>query len=860
MKLEEPDDLPWTGGDQRWIALQISGGRISKAELIGTRPQSRQLVSSKMASDSGSVPDREGWPDLGPQRAIGKNDRPRIPQMHRPVAALGVHAMGELVADDDRRRDDDVLRDGLSGPAGGIDGRRAATDQGDRHQDDSTDQCRGAKSDELKSSRHGPKIARAPPSMRSSGYPAPIMKTSVTWLNDYLDPPLSAQQQADLLTDAGFPFDGGEVAENGEPWQEIETTSNRGDCLSHLGLAREAALLGGSTLVPPKTDLPAGDESVDSRVTVTNRMPERCPRYTARVIEGVEVKESPEWLRRRLEAIGLVPRNNLVDATNFVLFEFGQPTHVFDLDRLEGAEIVIRPAEPGETFLPIGEGATSIKLDPDDLVIADAARPVALAGVKGGAESSVTSGTTRILIEAATFDPVAVRNTSRRHQIDSDSSYRFERGVHPADIDAAADRLTGLILEIAGGRLCEGMISEGGEIEANRTVSIRPSRCRRILGIDIDDQEIERLLTGLELSPNRVEDAFECVIPPRRLDLEREADLIEEIARTHGLERLPIEETIRIRAVPPRPVDQAITGIRTLLVGLGFHETVTHTLISRTTASPFVADDRRTLDVDDERASAEPTLRPSIVPSLLRVARHNHDLGNADLRLFETASIFDRGDDAHRERRSLGLYVDPPAAHRGSDQVAAGQAAIDVLRTTIDRIATFLGVESVTTTPTNVAGLAPAARIDFDGVEVGHLGVVDASTGKAQGHENPVAVANLELAPDGLARRLDAWPGDVMARPLPAFPSIDRDLTVVIDEEVPWASLEEAVANAKATQHVATSFVTVFRGKRIAPGKKAVTLRLTFRADDRTLRHEEVDPGMDAIAQALQSLGGEIPS
>ncbi len=813
-----------------------------------------------MSSESRPIPDRQGWADLGPQGAIGKNDRPRIPQMHRPVPSLGVHAVGELVADDDRRRDHDVLGDGVAGLARGVDGCRTAANQRGRQQDDSTDQYRGAQGEELECLGHGSKIARAPPSMRSSGYPALIMKTSVTWLNDYLDPPLSARQQADLLTDAGFPFDGGDVAENGEPWQEIETTSNRGDCLCHLGLAREAALLGGSTLVPPKTDLPTGQESVGTRVTVTNRMPDRCPRYTARVVEGVQVKESPEWLRRRLEAIGLVPRNNLVDATNFVLFEYGQPTHVFDLDRLEGSEIVIRPAEPGETFLPIGEGAISIELDADDLVIADAARPVALAGVKGGAESSVNSGTTRILIEAATFDPVAVRNTSRRHQIDSDSSYRFERGVHPADIDEAADRLTGLILEIAGGRLCEGMISEGGKVEATRKVSIRPSRCRRVLGIDIDDQEIERLLTGLELSPNRVDDALECVIPPRRLDLEREVDLIEEIARTHGLERLPVEETIRIRAVPPRPVDQALTGIRTLLVGLGFHETVTHTLIGRTTASPFVADDRQTLDVDDERASAEPTLRPSVVPSLLRVARHNHDLGNADLRLFETASIFDRGEDSHRERRSLGLYVDPPTVHRGSDRVAAGQAAIDVLRTTIDRIATFVGVESVTTTPTSAAGLAPAAHIDFDGVEVGYMGVVDASTGKAQGHEDPVAVASLELAPDGLAHRLDAWPGDVMARPLPAFPSIDRDLTVVIDEEVPWASLEAAVSDAKATQHVATSFVTVFRGERIAPGKKAVTLRVTFRAEDRTLRHEEVDPGMDAIAQALQSLGGEIPS
>jgi len=686
------------------------------------------------------------------------------------------------------------------------------------------------------------------------------MKTSVTWLNDYLDPPLSAQRQADLLTDAGFPFDGGDIAANGEPWQEIETTSNRGDCLSHLGLAREAALLGGSSLVVPKVDLPAGTVPVGDRIRVTNDMPERCPRYTARVVEGVEVKESPEWLRRRLEAIGLVPRNNLVDATNFVLFEYGQPTHVFDLDRLEGGEIVIRPAASGERFLPIGEGAETIELHPDDLVIADATRPVALAGVKGGAETAVHPGTTRILIEAATFDPVAVRNTSRRHQIDSDSSYRFERGVHPSDIDAAADRLTALILEIAGGELCEGMMSEGGNTQDARRVPLRPERCCKVLGVDIADEEIERLLTGLELSPTRVGDAFMCDIPPRRLDLEREVDLIEEIARTHGLDNLPIEETIRIRAVPPKPVDQALTGIRSLLVGLGFHETVTHTLIGRSTAAPFVAPDRRSLDVDDERASAEPTLRPSVVPSLLRVARHNHDLGNDDLRLFEAASIFDRDDANHRECRSLGLYVDPPTSHRTEDRTTAGQAATDVLRTAIDRIATFLGVDDVQAEPAAIRGLAPAAAILFDGTPVGHLGVVETGIGKAQGHENPVAVAEIELSPGGIADRLESWPGDVMAKPLPAFPSIDRDLTVVVDEETTWASIAQAVSDANADHHVATDFVTVFRGQRVAEGRKAVTLRVTFRADDRTLRHEEVDPGMQRVTTSLEALGGEIPS
>lgn len=684
------------------------------------------------------------------------------------------------------------------------------------------------------------------------------MKTSVTWLNDYLDPALDAERQADLLTAAGFPYDGGETAPNGEPWQEIETTSNRGDCLCHVGLAREAALLGGVRLRSPEADPAETGPAVSDLVEVRNLEPDRCPLYTARIIRGVTVRESPEWLRRRLEAIGQVPRNNLVDATNFVLFELGQPTHVFDLDLLRGGRVEIRGARPGESMQPLGEGATSIELVPDDLVIADAERPVALAGVKGGAETAVHEGTRNILLESATFDPVAVRGSSRRHRIASDSSYRFERGVHPAEVGPASDRLASLILELAGGELCRGVVADGRPIPAPRAVSMRPARCRAILGIEIGDAEIERLLVGLGLAPVRSGDRFECTVPPRRLDLEREADLIEEIARTHGLDRLPIAETIHIRAVAPRPADQAIGAIRSELVGLGFHESVTHTLVGRDAAAPFVSEGRRALEVDDERASAEPVLRPSILPSLLRVARHNHDLGTASVRLFETASTFDQGDGVHHEARRLGLLVDPPAELDTRDETTLGQAAFAIARSSIDRIATRLGARAVTVEPAEIAGLSPAAAVRFDGVPVGSIGLVDPAARGRAGHDRPVAAAEIELAPAGVAPWLEDWPRDTTARDLPAFPAIERDLTVLVAEATPWQTLESAARGAQPALLEAVDFVTVFRGGRLPAGRRAVTLRLRFRASDRTLRHEEVDPGVAAVTTALEAIGGEI--
>lgn len=687
------------------------------------------------------------------------------------------------------------------------------------------------------------------------------MKTSVTWLNDYLDPPLDAASQSEVLTAAGFPWDGEGISENGEPWQEIETTSNRGDCLCHVGLAREAAVIGGSRLVVPGSSLVTDGDSASDAVTVENLDSEACPLYTARIIREVEVRESPDWLKTRLEAIGLVPRNNLVDATNFVLFELGQPTHVFDLDLLRGGRIQIRRARKGETLLPIGEGAELIELHPDDLVIADAERPVALAGVKGGADTAVHEGTTGILLEAATFDPVVVRGASRRHRISSDSSYRFERGVHPAEIGQAADRLASLIMEIAGGRLAPGVVADGLPIPGIREVSIRPDRCRKVLGIPIEDTRIEQLLRGLELEPREDGDRLVCTIPPRRLDLEREADLIEEIARTHGLDKLPVAETIHIRAVPPRPSDQALGLIKDLLVGLGYHETVTHTLIGRDAAKPFIAEGRSPLEVDDDRAAAEPTLRPSIIPSLLRVAGHNHDLGTASVRLFETGATFDRLDGEHRETTRLGLLADPPAGTDPKDRLASAQAAFGIVRTSLDRIADRLGSATLEVIPASVAGFDEAGEVRVDGLSVGVIGTVAADVAAQTGHEHPVAAAEIILGPDGLANRLNSWPPEAVAAELAAFPGIERDLTVVVDEAMTWGDLASIVHQAAESDHSfldSVEFVTVFRGGKLPRGRKAVTLRLGFRASDRTLRHEEVDPEVTSITSGLEAAGGDI--
>ncbi len=683
------------------------------------------------------------------------------------------------------------------------------------------------------------------------------MKAGVSWINDYLDRPATAEEQGEVLTAVGFPIDDEGVAENGEAWLEVETTSNRGDCLCHLSLAREiAAVTGRSVNWPPAAAAPPRVEGAGA-IEVVNQAPDRCPLYTGRVIEGVRVGPSPEWLRRRLEAIGQIPRNNLVDATNFVLWELGQPTHVFDLAKLRGGRIEVRMARPDEPFLPLGEGATPIALSADDLVIADAERPVALAGVKGGAESAVTNATTAILVEAATFDPVSVRTTSRRHAIRSDSSHRFERGVAAAEVAAAADRLVALILELAGGTLRGGVAADGLPIPSPRTLSLRSSRVREVIGIEIPDGRIEEILAKLDLKPRRESatggTVFRVSVPPRRLDLEREIDLIEEVCRIHGLDAIPLRERLEIRPAGTQPRVEAVRIARDTIASMGFLESVTHSLIGPRLASSFLAEGESLLAVDDDRAGGTPFLRPSLLPSLLEVLARNEGAGARDLAFFEVAATFRvLADGTHRERREIGLAIDG-----GEDP----QAAYRRLRGAIDRLVERLAGARLLVEPAEdgtVPGCFPAASLAIarEGASrpLGTAGLLDAKIVALAGLDRPVAVAEIALEP----LIADYPPLRAIVEP-PQFPGTERDLSVVVEEKTPWSAIESAVRETTPAHLESLDFVTTWRGKSLGNDRKSVTLRLRFRHPERTLRSEEVEPSVAAVVAALRErVAGEI--
>ncbi|MFM7258979.1 MAG: phenylalanine--tRNA ligase subunit beta [bacterium] len=688
------------------------------------------------------------------------------------------------------------------------------------------------------------------------------MRTSVLWLNDYLDRPANAAEQAAALTSAGLPLDGDGTADNGEPWQEIETTSNRGDCLCHVGMAREVAAVTGRSVRMPKSALPPTKGDAAASIRVRNHEPALCPRYTARVIRGVKVGPSPEWLQRRLIAIGQIPRNNVVDATNFVLFELGQPTHVFDLATLAGSEIHIRRARDGEAFLPLGADAAEVKLTSGDLVIADRDRPVALAGVKGGALASVTDATTDLVLEAATFDAVSVRTTSRRHAIASDSSYRFERIVHPSEIDAAADRLASLIIEIAGGTLEAGVVADGAPLPAARSITLRPARARQILGFDIPTARMVELLNTLGFAPRVVgsgaDERIETTAPARRVDVEREIDLIEEICRLNGLDAVPIADAIAVRVPRRNPIERATRDVKDLLVGMGFVETITHSLVSEKAAEAFLPSDAKALRVDDERAGGEPALRPSVVTSLLRVRRHKEDQGAANLRLFEFASAFHHAGSTHVERPTLAFVADAPggAAGEARDAQGAFRLARGVVERVLATVAPHRSKVEFIPAPDARRWLTAAARVVVDGNEIGVVGVLDQRVLKAHGLEKPTAAAELELR--GLFAN---YPPENAAVELPAFPAADRDISAIVAEKTAYGDVESTI-HALGLPHLESiSFVTTFRGKQIGEGRKSVSLRLVFRKPDGTMKSEEADASVARAIDALRSqLGAEIRS
>lgn len=706
------------------------------------------------------------------------------------------------------------------------------------------------------------------------------MNAGLQWLNRYLNPPtLTAEQAEEALIGAGFEIESHEPLAGGDVRLDVALTSNRGDCLCHTGLAREIASKTGRRLAMPAwSDPPATAGPVSSIFSLDNQVPSDCPHFTARVIRGVKVGPSPAWLVRALESVGQRSINNIVDVTNFLNFELGHPSHVFDLKKLAGAKLIIRWARDGEPLTTLDGKKRTLR--PDELVVADADRAQSLAGVIGGHDSEVDDSTTDVVLEVATWMPTTVRRAARRHGIRTDASHRFERGVTPLLLDHASRRAAALIVELAGGKLCEGVLAQGAPLPQQYRVQFRPQRVRDLLGIHIPTDEMARIFNALEIEVEPIGRAGEvmlCTIPAFRGDLTREIDLVEEVARTKGLDSIPITERLSVVVKPPQPIERAKRELAGLLTGLGFYETVTFSFIAPGQAKAFIPAGLAPLGVDDERRAAEPTLRPSIIPSLLACRRSNqhgqvHVPGG--VRFFETASVFaERAESAASsnaspaaraqltyEQRRLALLADVPGTGRRRS-TAERQAGVRIVRGGLENAVRLLGgakarLDFTPCTPDLAAFDAHAhAAVLLDGHRIGSIGLIAEAVQKEFDLDGPVVAAEVALEP-----LLALYPPKARLVPLPEFPGIERDLSPVVPDSVTWAAVSGLIEQARLERLERWSFVGAFRdSQKLGPGKKALTLRLAFRDPARTLRAEEVEPQVARLVERLRAeLGAEM--
>ncbi len=700
------------------------------------------------------------------------------------------------------------------------------------------------------------------------------MLTSVKWLNRHLEGPagpVSPDEADEVLTNVGFPIEGREDVASGDIQLDVELTSNRGDCLCHFGLAREIAAATGRSLLPPEikneSAVTPGPGTAASVTSVDNQLAASgdCPRFTARVIKGVKVGPSPAWLVELLEAVGQRSISNVVDVTNFVLMEMGHPCHVFDLNTLAEQRLVIRGARAGEKLTLLDEAEYT--LAEGEMVVADAERAVSLGGIMGGLDTSVTAKTTDVLLEMATWNPVRVRNCARRLGLRTDASHRFERYVDARDIDRACLRAAELIAELAGGKLIDGMIDEGSAPAPLTSVDMRVARCEHLLGIRVETAEMVRLLEtiglGIDLQGSGPDAVLRCTIPPHRHDLTREADLIEEVARLNGFDKIGVAPSLDVHLELDHPEDwalreRAMRELSRVLTGLGFYETVTFSFASQAESELFLPEGLRLLKVDEERRKGAPYLRPSVVPSLLTCRKANQD-GQVDLdggvRLFETASVFAEIDDAESfgrqtiENRNLALLVDAPGKAEGR------QHAMRVLCGAIASVVRAMGgpdaklaIEPSDKQFAPVCKGETLASVSINGTHAGYVLTIAGPTLKQWDLDEPVVVSEINL--DAL---IALYPPRALAHELPKFPAIRRDLSLIVDEPVTWSRIESTIAGANPEMLTGVEFVGVYRGKQVGSGRKSITLQLEFRAADRTLRHEEVDGPVESIVARLRS-------
>jgi len=681
------------------------------------------------------------------------------------------------------------------------------------------------------------------------------MLISYHWLSELTGTILTPAELRESLTMVGLAIDSVEE-QNDDQILDVEVPSNRPDCLSHIGIAREVAVIESGNLHEPVIGAIPTSGKAEEATAVQIIDSDLCPRYTARVVRGVKIGPSPDWLALRLTAIGQRPINNVADITNYVLHEMGQPLHAFDLAKLDEYRIVVRRAAQGETLKTLD--GVERKLTSDMLVIADARRAVALAGVMGGEESEISNQTTDVLVESAYFNPDSVRRTARALGMDTEASRRFERGVDFDGVLRAQERCVQLICEIAGGVATENAIDACVETPAQRIIDFHFARVKSLTSLVVAVPEMLRVLRGLGFKSieERTESA-KFIVPSWRVDVEQEEDLVEEVARHTGFNLIGSELPPALSAGEYQPHELQRRSLRRALAANGYDEAINFSFIESSAGeqiepvSNFIDDKLQESFITLRNPIIEEAvrMRQTLLPGLLESLRHNLNHGQRDVRLFEIGRIFaGRGSkELPDEHESLALV-----ASGGLTEESRAQSSHDIdfydLKGGLEA-----GIDAMKCGPLVFRSASlkhlregQAASIMLDGRQVGSIGRLAEATAAAYKFRQPVFVAEVDLT-SVLASAERA----ISYAPLARFPSVVRDVTLLVNREVGFADMAQTVANEKLSDCRQVQFVGVYEGPNIPEGLRAITLRFQYRSDERTLRDQDVESMHDQLVNAL---------
>ncbi len=669
------------------------------------------------------------------------------------------------------------------------------------------------------------------------------MRISSDWLNEFVTTP-AAEELEHLFEMAGI---GVENNEDGV-WS-LEVTSNRGDWLSAVGLAREISAMSGEPMKVDDFNLaaPSGQTHGEARVQIAIENADDCARYAAQIIENIQIGPSPDWMQNRLIQAGMRPINNVVDVTNYVMLEWGQPLHAFDADKLHGEKIIVRRAQNGEKFTTL-DGALR-ELSEEILLITDTRGPVAIAGIMGGQDSEVTDSTTRILLEIAQFSPLRVRRGVRELNLRSEASRRYERWVDPNNIPRVAERTVQLLIECCGRQIASGLADNYPQIVAPAQVELRFARCRKILGLELNEIEIVTALQRLGLAVENQGDKAVVSVPTWRRDIEREIDLIEEVARIHGYDKIPTTlPTSAVSGAGLNAAQRLEEAARMALLGCGLNEIVTYSLEnSLSSERAGLNDDAAPVMLRNPLSEDYTQLRTSLLPSLLNSLANN---SRTRARLFEIGKVFHSNGEAQpNEPLKIGLaLLDAPSeAHWQKHQAPADFYA---LKSIIDALLSALGAPAADYRAAQNSSFHPGrtAQVFLNEKEIGIIGEV-----------HPDVRENYALKPRAIVAELD-WKTLAQfaslsrtAQPIARVPSSDRDLAMLLKSEITAAQVETVVRRAGGALLENARIFDVYTGTGIPENHKSIAIALRFRAAERTLTEDEVEAAMTNIRQSAQS-------